>query len=86
VLSMSNTYFDGMHFVEVRYGTSRELWVTAGPRKEAVANVMKHFSSGRQVLLCDRRVTVEEAARIKLKNGEACVYDESPSARGPGRR
>jgi hypothetical protein len=83
---MSNTYFDGMHFVEVRHGASRELWVTAGPRKEAVANVLKHFSRGRQVLLCDRRVTLEEAAHIKLRNGEACVYDDSSSAGVPGRR
>jgi hypothetical protein len=78
---MSNAYTDGMHFVEIRHGASRELWVTAGPRKEAVANVLRHFSSGHVAELSHRRVTNEEASRLKLKNGEACVYDEPGSDR-----
>ena len=72
----------GLHFVEVRHGASRELWVTAGPRKEAVANVLKHFSPRHLAQLSDRRLTAEEASRLKLKNGEACVYDQLVSERG----
>jgi hypothetical protein len=79
---MSNIFLDGMHFVDVRHGTSREIWVTAGPRKEAVANVLKHFSPGHIAQLSDRRVTPEEAGRFKLKNGEACVFDDPASGRG----
>ena len=82
LLGMSNAYFGAIHFVEVRHGTSRELWVTAGPRKEAEANVLKHFSSGCIVKLSDRRITAEEAAHVKLKNGEACEYDQFASGRG----
>jgi hypothetical protein len=65
----------GMHFVEVQHGTSRELWVTAGPRKEAVANVLRHFSQGHIAELSDRRIT-PEAFHLRLKNGEARVYDQ----------
>ena len=83
---MNNAYLDGMHFVEVRHGTSRELWVTAGPRREAVANVLKHFSPGHIAELSDRRITSEESDHLKLKNGEARVYDQSPSSRGRGLR
>jgi hypothetical protein len=71
---MTNTYLGGTHFVEVQRGTSRELWVTAGPRKEAVANVLKHFSSVVVAQLSDRNVTSEEETRLKLRNGEACEY------------
>jgi hypothetical protein len=76
----------GLHFVEVRHGASRELWVTAGPRKEAVANVMRHFSKGHVVLLSDRRITAEEASQLKLKNGEARVYEQPSSHRDGGLR
>ena len=76
---MSSAYLDSMHFVEVRHDTSRELWVTAGPRKEAVANVLKHFSPGHLAQLSDRRITAEEASRLKLKNGEACEYGQAAS-------
>jgi hypothetical protein len=65
----------GMHFVVIGHGTSRELWVTAGPRKEAVANVLRHFSQGHTAELSDRRITPAEAFHLKLKNGEARVYD-----------
>ena len=75
----------GLHFVVVRHGTSRELWVTAGPRKEAVANVLRHFSHGHVAELSDRRITAEEASHLKLKNGEARVYDPS-STRDRGLR
>ena len=75
MLGMNNADV-GMHFVEIQHGSSRELWVTAGPRKEAVANVLKCFSHGHNAALSDRRVTSEEAFRFKLKNGEARVYDE----------
>jgi hypothetical protein len=61
----------GLHFVLVRHGTSRELWVTAGPRKEAVANVLRNVSPGHVAELSDRRITAEEAVHLKLKNGEA---------------
>ncbi len=81
---MNNEYSDGVHFVEVRHGLSREVWVTSGPRKEAVANVLRHFSSGHVAELSQRRVTQEEAVRLNLKNGEARVYDD-PNAR-PERR
>ena len=74
----------GLHFVEVRHGASRELWVTAGPRKEAVANVLRHFSKGHFDELSDRRITAEEASHLTLKNGEARVYDQRSSHRGPG--
>ena len=77
---MGNPFTDGMHFVEVRHDTSREIWITAGPRKEAVANVLKHFSRGHIAELCQKRVTYEEASRLNLKNGEARVYDD-PNAR-----
>jgi hypothetical protein len=76
----------GMHFVEVRHGASRELWVTAGPRKEALANVLRHFSHGHIAELSDRRVTPEEALHLNLKNGEARVYDPPSSNRGLGLR
>jgi len=76
----------GMHFVEVQHGASRELWVTAGPRKEAVANVLRHFSRGHIAELSDRRITPEEAFHLKLKNGEARVYDQPSSNRGRGLR
>ena len=76
----------GMHFVVVWHGTSRELWVTAGPRKEAVANVLRHFSQGHTAELSDRRITPEEAFHLKLKNGEARVYDQPPYNRGLGLR
>jgi hypothetical protein len=79
---MSDPYTHGMHFVEVRHGTSREMWITAGPRKEAVANVLRHFSPGHLAELSQRRVTLEEESRLKLKNGEARVYDEPGSDRG----
>jgi hypothetical protein len=75
----------GLHFVEVRHGASRELWVTAGPRKEAVANVLRHFSKGHIAELSDRRITAEEALHLKLKNGEARVFDPS-STRDRGLR
>jgi hypothetical protein len=75
----------GLHFVVVRHGISRELWVTAGPRKEAVVNVLRHFSPGHIAELSDRRVTAEEAVHLKLKNGEARVYDD-PSSHRPGLR
>jgi hypothetical protein len=75
----------GLHFVVVGHGTSRELWVTAGPRKEAVANVLRHFSKGHIAELSDRRTTPEEAAQLKLKNGEARVFDD-PSSRDRGLR
>jgi hypothetical protein len=78
---MSNPYFDGLHFVEVLHGTSRELWVTAGPRKEAVANVLKHFSSKVIGQLSERRVTSGEAAHLKLRNGEAYEYGQPASDR-----
>jgi len=74
----------GLHFVVVRHGTSRELWVTAGPRKEAVANVLRHFSHGHVAELSDRRITAEEAVHLKLKNGEARAYDDPSSHRGRG--
>jgi hypothetical protein len=76
----------GLHFVEVRHGASRELWVTAGPRKEAVANVLRHFSPGHVAELSDRRITAEEAVQLKLKNGEARVYDQPSSHRDQGLR
>jgi hypothetical protein len=79
---MNNAYTDGMHFIDVRHGTSREVWITAGPRKEAVANVLRHFSPGHIAELSPRRVTNEEASRLSLKNGEARVYDEPGSDRG----
>jgi hypothetical protein len=79
---MSSAYLDSMHLVEVQHDTSRELWVTAGPRKEAVANVLKHFSPRHLAQLSERRLTAEEASRFKLKNGEACVYDQLVSERG----
>ena len=79
---MNNAYLDGMHFVEVRHGTSRELWVTAGPRREAVANVLKHFSPGHIAELSDRRISPEEALHLKLKNGEAHVQPSSNRGRG----
>jgi hypothetical protein len=82
---MSNADF-GMHFVVVQHGISRELWVTAGPRKEAVANVLRHFSQGHMAELSDRRITPEEAFHLKLKNGEARVYDQPSSNRGRGLR
>jgi hypothetical protein len=82
---MSNADF-GMHLVVVRRGTSRELWVTAGPRKEAVANVLRHFSQAYMAELSDRRITPEEAFYLKLKNGEARVYDQLSSNRGQGLR
>jgi hypothetical protein len=81
---MGNPFSDGMHFVEVRHDTSREIWITAGPRKEVVANVLKHFSRGHIAELCKKRVTYEEAALLNLKNGEARVY-EDPNARRGGR-
>jgi hypothetical protein len=71
---MSNADF-GMHFVLVWHATSRELWVTAGPRKEAVANVLRHFSRGHIAELSGRCITPEEGFHLKLKNGEARVYD-----------
>ena len=76
----------GLHFVVVRHGISRELWVTAGPRKEAVANVLRHFSKGHVAELSDRRITAEEASQLKLKNGEARVYDQPSSNRDRGLR
>ena len=76
---MSNSYLGGIHFVEIRHGASRELWVTAGPRKEAVANVLKHFSSKVIGQLSERCVTSGEAAHLKLKNGEACEYGQAAS-------
>ena len=76
----------GMHFVVVRHGSSSELWVTAGPRKEAVANVLKHFSQGHIAELSDRRITPGEAVQLKLKNGEARVYDQPSSNRSSGLR
>ena len=75
-------YDDGLHLVEIVHDRSREIWITAGPRKEAVENVLKHFSPGHLAQLCQQRVTHEEAARFKLKNGEACVYPApAPSPR-----
>ena len=56
-------------------------WVTAGPRQEAVANVLRYFSHGYLAELSDRRVSSEEALHLKLKNGEVRVYDQ-PSANG----
>ena len=82
---MSNADVD-MHFVVVRHGSSSELWVTAGPRKEAVANVLRHFSQGHLAELSDRRITPEEAFHLKLKNGEARVYDQPSTNRGRGVR
>ena len=82
---MSNIDF-GMHLVVVRRGTSRELWVTAGPRKEAVANVLRRFSKGYMAELSDQRITFEEASNLKLKNGEARVYDQPSLNRGQGLR
>jgi hypothetical protein len=79
---MKNPFSDGVHFVEVRHGLSREVWVTAGPRKEAVNNVLRHFSSGHLAEVSARRVTHEEADRLKLKNGEARVYDDPNASRG----
>ena len=76
----------GMHLVLVKRGTSRELWVTAGPRKEAVANVLRYFSRGHMAELYDRRVTPEEASCLKLKNGEARVYDQPSLHRAQGLR
>ena len=78
---MSNSYLSGIHFVEVQHGASRELWVTAGPRKEAVANVLKHFSSKVIGQLSERRVPSGEAAHLKLRNGEACEYGQPASDR-----
>ena len=63
-LSMSYASL-GLHFVVVRHGISRELWVTAGPRKEAVANVLWHFSAGHIAELSDRRITAEEAVHLE---------------------
>jgi hypothetical protein len=63
---MSNSYLSGIHYVEVQHGASRELWVMAGPRKEAVANVLN---------------TSGEAAHLKLRNGEACEYGQPASDR-----
>ena len=60
----------------VRSGSRR------APRKEAVANVLRHFSPGQIAELSPRRVTNEEASRLSLKNGEARVYDEPGSDRG----
>ena len=77
---------EGMHFVVVRRGTSLELWVAAGPRKEAVANVLRYFSKGYMAELSDRRLTSEEASHLKLKNGEACVYDQASSNSSRGLR
>jgi len=82
---MSNPDF-GVHLVLVKHGASRELWVTAGPRKEAVANVLRHFSHGHMAELSDRRISSDEAVRLKLKNGEARVYEQSSFNRGQGLR
>ena len=76
----------GLHFVMIQHGASRELWVTAGPRKEAVANVLRHFSKGHVAELSDRRITAEEAVHLKLKNGEARVFDDPSSHRDRGLR
>ena len=76
----------GMHLVVVRRGTSRELWVTAGPRKEAVANVLRYFSQGHMAELSDKRLSPEEALCLKLKNGEARVHDQPSSNRDRGLR
>jgi hypothetical protein len=76
----------GTHFVVVRRGAWRELWVTAGPRKEAVANVLRHFSQGHTAELSDRRIGPEEAFQLKLKNGEARVFDQPSSDRCQGLR
>ena len=78
---MSNTDL-GVHFVVVKHGASRELWVTAGPRKEAVANVLRHFSQGYMAELSDRRISPEDAVQLKLKNGEARVYEQPSYNRG----
>jgi hypothetical protein len=83
---MDNPFSDGMHFVEVRHDSSREIWITAGPRKEAVGNVLRHFSRGHAAELCEKRVTYEEAARFTLKNGEARVYEDPNASRGLRRR
>ena len=83
---MGNPFSDGMHFVEVRHNSSREIWITAGPRKEAVGNVLRHFSHGHIAELCERRVTYEEAARLNLKNGEARVYEDPNASHGLRRR
>ena len=80
-----NTFVEYLHFVEILHDRSRELWVTAGSRKEAVANVLKHFSPGHLAQLSDRRVTPEEASRFQLKNGEACVYEGATAGRDRGR-
>jgi len=78
---MSNSDL-GVHFVQVKHGASRELWVTAGPRKEAVANVLRYFSQGHMAELSDRRLSPEEAVHLKLKNGEARVYEQPSLNRG----
>jgi hypothetical protein len=76
----------GLHLVVIKRGSSRELWVTAGPRKEAVANVLSYFSRGYMAELSDRRFTTQEAFHLKLKNGEARVYDQPSLNRGQGSR
>jgi len=51
---------------------------------QKISHLLKHFSPGHLAQLSDRRITAEEASRLKLKNGEAYAYDQLVSARGRG--
>jgi hypothetical protein len=74
---MANTFAGGIQVVEVSMTDSviggtptKQLWVAALPRSQAVAAVMAAIPEGWTAKLSLQHLTVEHAARLKLRVGE----------------
>jgi hypothetical protein len=60
----------------------QQLWVTAGPRKEAINQVLNAVPAGWSAFLLDTRLQPDEVEILKLKSGEvrkiSCDVKRSP--------
>ena len=73
---MASTVAGGIQVVVVltsdtiRGAPTKQLWVAAVPREEAVAAVLKVVPAGWSAELSDQHLSPERAARLKLRPGE----------------
>ena len=69
---MPNNFQSGIHYVNVFDGKRFERWVVICARNEAESIVQRQLSPEHKVRLSDVPLTPHEAAKFKLRAGEAC--------------
>jgi hypothetical protein len=74
---MTETFVDGLQVVVATKRWERQYWVAVTTRKKAASVVQKRLDVGWKASLTDKKITVRQAHKLKLRLNDACRWESA---------